>query len=454
MFASIYNYNSPLDQFEIYALNIDCKFLRYLRDINYRFSVHENMSYLEQLVYDMEDHTFYAEKFFVWTNSVLYSVIGCVSIYFYLHYGTQYRHIYPKNPWHFFTEKIFLIFKDIIEQNFEKKIWAGPYFPFLFTIFFFILFMNLLGLVPYGFTNTSFIIETFTLSASMLIGLTILAVCVQGNEFFAHFIPKGIPVALIPMLVIIEVISYVSKAFSLAIRLFANLMSGHTLLNILSSFSISLSKVSIFIGLIPFIIVLAISFLEVGIALLQAYVFMILLTLYFNDTCKVDKKNRQLNLFDFDRDGDIFPLDIVKDDARYVIRSRFYTNFKWKLFYDRHFVPNSLMNFYSFNKNRSYVRYIVSNKIFYKEDLLISKKDFSLKNYDIFFDQLILNLYETKVTQPAYYSNFVGELQYNTTFSVPEREFTYFWNNFASNVTYNYRVKDYVKLYNFIAKHF
>jgi len=145
--------------------------------------------------------------------------------------------------------------------------------------------MNLVGLTPYGFTNTAFIVKPFILSCSILIGITFLGICVQGAHFFEHFVPKDIPKVLVPMVTVVEIISYMSRAFSLAIRLFANMMSGHTLLYILSSFSVKLFKVSLIVGLVPLALVLAISFLEFGVAFLQSYVFMILMIIYFNEVC-------------------------------------------------------------------------------------------------------------------------------------------------------------------------
>lgn len=218
------------------------------------------------------------------TNSIIYSFLSLISFYMFFYLPCYYKKVYPSTYWEFIVEKFILVIQDIINQSFVSKNRYENYIPFLIYTFFFILFSNILGLTPFGFTNTSFLLQTFILSSSFLIALTIFGIGVQGGHFFEHFVPKGVPKALIPMLVVIEVISYVAKAFSLAIRLFANMMSGHTLLNILSSFSIKLSKISFIVGLVPFIIVLAISFLEVGISFLQAYVFMVLLTLYFNDS--------------------------------------------------------------------------------------------------------------------------------------------------------------------------
>jgi ATP synthase subunit 6 len=146
------------------------------------------------------------------------------------------------------------------------------------------LFCNLLGLFPFGFTVTSHIIVTFTLSFSIIVGLTIIGFREQKLHFLNLFIPKDVSKIMVPLLVVIEVVSYISRAFSLAIRLFANLMSGHTLLNILSTFVLKLLNKNILFGILPFILVLAICFLEICLAFLQAYVFMVLTCIYLSDS--------------------------------------------------------------------------------------------------------------------------------------------------------------------------
>jgi ATP synthase subunit 6 len=142
----------------------------------------------------------------------------------------------------------------------------------------------MLGMTLFSFTLTSHIMVTFTLGVSSFIGLTFLGFFLQKLSFLNLFLPKGIPVALIPILVVVEIISYTSRALSLSIRLFANLMSGHTLLHILAFFSSKLFKVKYLIGLLSFILILAIVVLEFCIAILQAYVFTILICIYLNDS--------------------------------------------------------------------------------------------------------------------------------------------------------------------------
>lgn len=141
-------------------------------------------------------------------------------------------------------------------------------------------------MIPYSFTVTSHIIVTFGLSLSIFIGVTIIGFYTHRIHFFSILLPSGTPLALSFFLVVIELISYIARAFSLAIRLFANLMSGHSLLKILAGFAwtmLSIGGIFYLLSLIPLIVVFAVTGLEVGIAMLQAYVFTILTCLYLND---------------------------------------------------------------------------------------------------------------------------------------------------------------------------
>ena len=178
-------------------------------------------------------------------------------------------------------------------------------FPLLFILFLFILFSNLFGLIPFSFTITAYVYQTFSMSCSIIVALTIIGFLKHKLKFLKLFIPSGVPLFPIPLLAIIEVILYVSRAFSLAIRLSANMLAGHTLLNIISGFSILMSQgvklnsynlssfykniflfVKIFFATIPIIMVGIIFLLEMGIAFLQAYVFVVLTAIYLNDSFK------------------------------------------------------------------------------------------------------------------------------------------------------------------------
>lgn len=153
------------------------------------------------------------------------------------------------------------------------------YFPIVFSLFMFILFGNLLGMLPYSFTFTSHIIVTFALAALVFVGVTVLAVAKHGMHFFSFFVPPGAPIAMWPLLIPIEVISYLSRPISLSVRLFANMLAGHTLLKVIAGF---IGLLGVF-GILPFALVVALTGLEILIAFLQAYVFAILTCLYIND---------------------------------------------------------------------------------------------------------------------------------------------------------------------------
>ena len=153
------------------------------------------------------------------------------------------------------------------------------YFPFVFTIFMFVLIGNMLGMVPYSFTFTSHIIVTFALATIVFIGVTILGFAKHGLHFFSFFVIPGLPWYMLPLLIPIEVISYLSRPISLSVRLFANMLAGHTLLKVFAGFVVSLGVA----GFLPLAFIVALTGLEILIAFLQAYVFAILTCLYIND---------------------------------------------------------------------------------------------------------------------------------------------------------------------------
>jgi F-type H+-transporting ATPase subunit a len=160
------------------------------------------------------------------------------------------------------------------------------YFPFIYVLFIFILINNLIGMVPYSFASTSHFILTFALSFTVVLGATILGFQKHGLEFFSLFVPAGCPLGLLPLLVLIEFISYLSRNVSLGLRLGANILSGHMLLNILSGFTYNIMTsgfLFFFLGLFPLAFILAFSGLELGIAFIQAQVFVVLSCSYIKD---------------------------------------------------------------------------------------------------------------------------------------------------------------------------
>jgi F-type H+-transporting ATPase subunit a len=160
------------------------------------------------------------------------------------------------------------------------------YFPFIYGLFIFILINNLIGLVPYSFASTSHFVLTFALSFTIVLGATILGFSKHGLEFFSLLVPAGCPLGLLPLLVLIEFISYLSRNISLGLRLGANIMSGHMLLSILSGFTYKIMTSGIiffFVGLLPLAFIIAFSGLEIAIALIQAQVFVVLSCSYIKD---------------------------------------------------------------------------------------------------------------------------------------------------------------------------
>jgi F-type H+-transporting ATPase subunit a len=151
----------------------------------------------------------------------------------------------------------------------------------------YILINNLVGLVPYSFAATSHFVLTFSLSFTVVLGATILGFQKHGLKFFSLFVPSGCPLALLPLLVLIEFISYLSRNVSLGLRLGANILSGHMLLNILAGFTYNIMTsgfIYLFLGLIPLAFIIAFSGLELGIAFIQAQVFVVLTSSYIKDS--------------------------------------------------------------------------------------------------------------------------------------------------------------------------
>ncbi len=176
------------------------------------------------------------------------------------------------------SEMLYNFIAKMIGDTAGKK--AKPYFPFIFSLFIFILFCNMVGMLPYSFTVTSHIIVTLTFAIFIFIGVNILGFVIHGFKYLKIFVPSGVPVILLPMITIIEIISYLSRPLSLSVRLFANMMAGHTMLKVFGGFVISLGLIG---GWLPLGFSVALTGLEILIAFLQAYVFAILTCIYLND---------------------------------------------------------------------------------------------------------------------------------------------------------------------------
>ena len=214
-------------------------------------------------------------------NSLIYLIFVYLIIRFIFGLVLMNMRLIPLNL-QIFAEQMYNFVFGLVKQQINVK--GYPYFPVIFTLFTFILVANLVGMALYSFTLTSHVTVAFTLSFSFFIAIIIVGILIQKAEFVNTFIPSGAPKALKPLLIVIEIISYFSRPFSLGIRLFANMMAGHTLLAILANFTFLISKANIVIAAIPFFLIVAILGLESMIAGLQAYVFTILVCIYLNDS--------------------------------------------------------------------------------------------------------------------------------------------------------------------------
>ena len=161
------------------------------------------------------------------------------------------------------------------------------FFPFIFSLFMFVLFGNMLGLLPYAFTFTSHIAVTFALAVVVILLVTIVAIAIHGTKFFGYFFPEGAPKALAPLIVPIEIISYLSRPVSLSVRLFANMVAGHVMLKVFATFVVMIGSAAGVLGILgatlPMAINVALIGFEILVAFLQAYVFAILTCIYLHD---------------------------------------------------------------------------------------------------------------------------------------------------------------------------
>lgn len=211
------------------------------------------------------------------TNSSLFMVIVVALIILFLTVSMRGRAMVPGRM-QSVAELSYEFIANMLKENVGSE--GRKYFPFIFSVFMFVLFSNLLGMVPYTFTVTSQIVVTFTLALTVFILVTIVGIIRHGFKFLTLFAPSGVPIFLMPILVPIEVISYFVRPISLSVRLFANMMAGHALLKVFGAFVVGLSWWG---GWLPLTFIVGLTGLEFLVAFLQAYVFAILSCLYLND---------------------------------------------------------------------------------------------------------------------------------------------------------------------------
>jgi len=211
------------------------------------------------------------------TNSSLFMVLAVVAATMFLVLGMRGRALVP-GRWQSMAELTYEFIAGMVRDNVGAE--GRKFFPFIFSLFIFILFGNMLGLMPYSFTFTSHIIVTFAMAAFVFVGVTIVGFVKHGFKFFGLLLPHGVPWYIAPLLVPIELLSYFTRPVSLSLRLFANMTAGHTMLKVFAGFVVAIGAA----GVVPLVFVAALTGLEFLIAFLQAYVFTILTCIYLNDS--------------------------------------------------------------------------------------------------------------------------------------------------------------------------
>ena len=171
------------------------------------------------------------------TNASLFMLISVSAVMMLLFLGTKQKKIIP-GKMQLIAEMFYTFVAKMISDTAGSK--AKPYFPFIFTLFMFVLFCNMVGMLPYSFTVTSHIIVTLIMALFIFIAVTLIGFYKHGFKYLSIFVPSGVPVILLPLITIIEIISYLSRPVSLSVRLFANMMAGHTMLKVFGGFVVSL----------------------------------------------------------------------------------------------------------------------------------------------------------------------------------------------------------------------
>ena len=211
-----------------------------------------------------------------YTTSSLWMTITVVGVTAFLTLSMRGGRLVP-GRWQSMAEMAYEFIANMIRENVGAE--GRKYFPFIFTLFMFILVGNLVGMIPFAYTFTSQIIVTFAMAATIFIGVTVIGLVRHGLHFFSLFVPSGTPLILAPLLIPIEVISYFVRPVSLSVRLFANMMAGHTMMKVFGGFTVLLGV----LGVAPIILLVALTGFEIMVAVLQAYVFTVLTCLYLND---------------------------------------------------------------------------------------------------------------------------------------------------------------------------
>jgi F-type H+-transporting ATPase subunit a len=232
-------------------------------------------------IFDLQFNSPWGKIDISFTNSSLYMVIATFFAIAFMLVATRKKSLIPSKA-QVFAESIYNFILDIIKTSVGEE--GSKFFPLIFSLFCFILLSNMLGMTPYSFTSTSQIAVTLTLAMIAFLTVVIFAIARNGFFGFLHmFLPSGVPLWMAPIIFVIELFSFLIRPVTLSVRLFANMVAGHVLLKVVAGFIISLGVI---LGILPFLFSVVMTGFELFVAVLQAYIFSILVCAYLGDVVK------------------------------------------------------------------------------------------------------------------------------------------------------------------------
>ncbi len=222
------------------------------------------------------------------TNSSLWMAFALIISTLYFTISMRKKSLVPSRA-QAFSEMAYEMVANMIRENIGSR--GRQYFPLIFTLFILVLLGNVLGLLPYSFTYTSHIIVTAALALMIFFMVIIIGIYRHGLHFFSLFLPPGVPILMLPLIVPIEIMSFIIRPITLSVRLFANMVAGHIMIKVIAGFSVmmaSIGTIGVLAGIIPMMFNSVIIGFELLIAALQAYVFAILSCVYLKDTIEIN----------------------------------------------------------------------------------------------------------------------------------------------------------------------
>lgn len=218
------------------------------------------------------------------TNSSVFMMIATVCIIVLMFFGTNRKNTLVPNKLQFIVEELFVITGSIVKMNIKNK--AIVFFPYMFSLFMFIMFGNILGLFPFAFSFTSQLIVTLGMAIIVFTASIIIGFKSQGLRYFRHFCPEGIPIYIAPFFTVIELMSFLFRPISLGVRLFANMVSGHIMIKVMASFALSITSINMisYMSVIPIVINALLNIFKLIVCILQAYVFVVLSCIYISES--------------------------------------------------------------------------------------------------------------------------------------------------------------------------